>query len=91
MESKEHSCRELIYLKIELEAALPTHDLDLSVRGYNIADSGPREWQTVGRKEVRDAKRKRKVDKKAHEEPLKQRKVAVEGGKPSDDSDEELM
>lgn len=78
-ETWEHWCRELIYLKIELQAALPSKDLDVSFRGYNIADAGLREWQTVGRKEAREAKRKRKADAQGRVEAAKKIKVA-DGG-----------
>ena len=87
-ETKEHWCRELTYLKMELEAALPSEDLDVSFRGYNIADAGLHEWQTVGRKEAREAKRKRKADKEARMEGAKKAKIAEKDGSAGEESDE---
>lgn len=75
-ELREHWCRELIYLKMELEAALPNEDFDVSFRGYNVADAGLHEWQTVGRKEALKVKKKRKADKAALVESIESAKKA---------------
>lgn len=88
-EIREHWCREMIYLKIELEAALPSEDLDVSFRGYNIADAGLHQWQTVGRKEAREAKRKRKADTQARVKAAKKARTGEKTESDADESEEE--
>lgn len=74
----EQCSRELAYFCEELKHALPAADSNTSYFGYSLIDKRLQEWQTHGREEARQAKKKRKADRDAKESAAKKGKIGEE-------------